>query len=285
MPATRGSNKTRSPVVVKVEPGCEGETAVDSTTTTTLPYVKEEKTSSFNSNVDVCYFDTVKGVDEEDPDQGDEREGDDDGDEDYEEEDGDSSSNRKTKKSKKGIVDHSNNNTLLSTHSATNKADLSELEQRRLENIRRNEEYLKSMGFDSLERSNTNSSSGSNTELKKKRSVRSSNKRSIGGEGEEGDASGYMEPVRRSRRLSKQPGEAGESGEGGEDSQFIDLDGVVPSSSARKAAREQYILEIDPDADIGREKITAPMLKSYIESKNPEHLELISNEVTIPTQY
>ena len=143
-------------------------------------------------------------------------------DEDYDDEDG--NVDKKNKKSKRIDVG------VNIDDSTKSKVELSELEQKRLENIKRNEEYLKSMGFDSLqsfERKKTDES-----ETKKKRTPRPKrNIRDAGEEDVEGSSSNFMEPVRRSRRLSKQPGEV--EGEDNNDSQFIDLDGVVPSSSAR----------------------------------------------------
>ncbi len=252
MPSTR-STKARSPVV-KIEPLDVQETSSQSPMMF-VPAVKKENEYFHEHQED------DEELFEEDLDDAD-------NDEDYDDEDGnvDEKKNKKSKKIDLGIDNDG---------SAKSKAELSELEKRRLENIKRNEEYLKSMGFDSLqtfERKKTEES-----ETKKKRTPRLKRNISDAGEDVEGGSSNLMEPVRRSRRLSKQPGEI--EGEDNNDSQFIDLDGVVPSSSARKAAREQYILEIDPDADIGREKITAPMLHDYIESKQPEHLGLISNEV------
>jgi hypothetical protein len=273
MPATRSNSKTRSPVVIKVEPGLlepQSFTMVEGVGTEMLSMVANKGFSQKDSHsattnkmvfvkkepVEFDYFqppDLVNGTEvavlAEDHD--------------YEDEDEDADVSTQNQISKKQSDD---------------KSVLSELEQRRLENIRRNEEYLKSMGFDSMpafERKNTEG-----TEKKKQTKAIKRKVTEDGGE-ENYMVDGFVEPVRRSRRLSKQTSIETADGNA-EDSQFIDLDGIVPSSSSSSArkAREPYILDIDLDEDIGREKITAPMLRDYIESKNPQHLEIISNEVS-----
>lgn len=143
---------------------------------------------------------------------------------------------------------------------------MSEYEQQRLDNIKRNEEYLKALGFDKQQRV---------VEVEEKKKV--NRKRKLPAETVE-----YfkVEPERRSRRI-----------------QQLTPDGTLLTEQ-NEAERAQRLLErqarekervllqdidvetlIDDDENTLRSKVSAPELQQFIEESNAEHYESIGNDV------
>lgn len=144
-----------------------------------------------------------------------------------------------------------------------NGRDISEYEQQRLDNIQRNEEYLKSLGF------------GKKPLMKSEAAPKVSRKRKL----EEDAPLEDIPPKRRSKRI-----------------QNLTPEGVVLSESEmtirtqkalERQAREKEIAlleDVDVETLIDDEntlrcKVSAPELQEFIERSNSEHYELIGNDV------
>lgn len=142
---------------------------------------------------------------------------------------------------------------------------MSEYEQQRLDNIKRNEEYLKALGFD-----------------KQQRAVKVEEKKKVNRKRNLSETVEYfkVEPERRSRRI-----------------QQLTPDGtlVTEQNEAERAQRllekqarekERVLLQdidvetlIDDDENTLRSKVSAPELQQFIEESNAEHYESIGNDV------
>lgn len=150
-----------------------------------------------------------------------------------------------------------------------NDAEPSEYERLRLENIKRNEEYLKSLGI-GRSRPRDKTEDDAIAADGNRGAPRSKRPRTMLTESEP------MEPVRRSRRLSADPG--------GSPEEMLSLDdaGLV-QVGARKSTRITNAFEDTPeDIDISTERsaITAPMLRELIASSNALHDAMLSDEVS-----
>lgn len=141
----------------------------------------------------------------------------------------------------------------------------SEYEQLRLENIRRNQEFLKSLGLDVDGPIVTTRDTAKRRENRRKRS-------SVVVE-----VSESIQPMRRSRRLSKV---AGETADNEEELYFLDdhEPRIAKPPTVRVVSPEDLENEIDISQE--RKRITAPMLRQFIIDSNPQHEEEISNEVS-----
>lgn len=136
--------------------------------------------------------------------------------------------------------------------------DISEYELQRLDNIRRNEEFLKTLGFEAV-KAKKESSTGPKVSRKRKSEDSYFPTESIE----------YREPSRRSRRIQQQEAEL--------------IDGN-PSELPRPPKERRILEDIDveiliDDENTLRTKITAPELQAFIEERSAEHYELIGNDV------
>lgn len=169
------------------------------------------------------------------------------------------------------------------------KSTMSEYEQLRLENIARNEEFLKSLGIDPNARKVQQDVEDQRKKeiAKQKRKEQIATKRKRDEEFAQAIANGELDPnevlpaaVRRSRRISEQPAEVDIAG-----GEVVEYWANRPS----RKSHEPYVLDIqvddEDDPDYGREKITASMIRELIQSTNPEHDELITNEAITHTAY
>lgn len=145
--------------------------------------------------------------------------------------------------------------------------EISEYEQQRLDNIKRNEEYLKALGFD-----------------KQHKAVKVEEKKKVNRKRKLPETAEYfkVEPERRSRRI-----------------QQLTPDGTLLSEQ-NEAERAQRLIEkqarekervllqdidvetlIDDDENTLRSKVSAPELQQFIEESNAEHYESIGNDVSL----
>lgn len=161
---------------------------------------------------------------------------------------------------------------------------LSEYERLRLENIQRNESFLKDLGIVKPETRQVVRSES----IKKPRK-----KRSFGGEGEEvkedeeADDGEALQPRRRSRRIQNLPADGEGKGEGaGADLYFLEEDEEARKERERRRERERELVDIiSVDGEEGRKRVTGPSLQSFIAKVAPELSEEISSEMIVHTAY
>lgn len=144
---------------------------------------------------------------------------------------------------------------------------ISEYEQQRLDNIKRNEEYLNSLGFNKKESTKTQAPV---KKVVKKRK-------------QEEDLDYFaVEPERRSRRIQQLTPEGTLLSE-------VSAAEQAQRVLERKAREKERILLlqdvdvetlIDDDENTLRCKVSAPELQAYIEQSNPDHYEKIGNDVS-----
>ncbi len=148
--------------------------------------------------------------------------------------------------------------------------DISEYEQRRLENIQRNEEYLKQLGLDRRQ---------SKPAVKSEVKQRIPRKRKQ----EEDDDGNYfdVEPERRSKRIQKLTPEGTDLSE---EHQQMNAQRIIE----RKArAREIVLLQdlnidnLEGEENTLRQQVSAPDLQAFIEQSNIDHYETIGNNVRL----
>ena len=166
--------------------------------------------------------------------------------------------------------------------SSSSSTSISDYERIRLENIQRNEEYLRSLGINvNIKVQRQEEEKAKKEDLKKKREAAKRKREQaatlVEGEGE-GDDGGEIIPIRRSKRISQQPAENETE--------------VAESYWRERPAKSTFVpyeldLNIDDedDPDYGRVKVTAPMLRELIQASNPEHDELITNDSITHTAY
>lgn len=165
-------------------------------------------------------------------------------------------------------------------------SNLSRLEILRLENIQRNEAFLASLGLDTVtipiqqnERVVDNNISKKQNKSRRKQLTREDNSTIIGNES--------SSTSRRSTRLNKKSKLdnsvvrfSGEEEE--DDDQLLVGEGINSRSKTKSHSQRQTAVSYDGDEDgTIRNPITAPSLRTFIESLNESHSEDISNSAIV----
>lgn len=159
---------------------------------------------------------------------------------------------------------------------------LSEYEILRQENIKRNEEFLKTLGLEKLPSTPAvpQKKSSSSSSKRKRESDKDNNNNEDGYfevddyiSPKEKKTKEVAQPTRRSMRVQNQPPPESHTEIDENDDRVI-----------RPKETPKYNLEINIDEEVeeGRIRITAPQVREVIMATNPDHDELISNEVRIP---
>lgn len=134
--------------------------------------------------------------------------------------------------------------------------ELSEYERLRIENIKKNEDFLRSLELSSV-KTTLRSQSLPVTSTKKRRTRETEN----------------LEPTRRSSR-----------GTGSSSTEHVMLDDSYNDWEPRE--RKTYTpATYDEDEESGRRRFTAAELSQYIKDSNPEHMELVSDKQIVHGHY
>ena len=149
----------------------------------------------------------------------------------------------------------------VAVEASSNSCDngLTEYEQLRADNIKRNEAFLESLGLNNVKPPPpvVKAVSSSSSNKSKRRSFKVEE-----------------EPVRRSSRVLG----GGIKVEG--DEGFLELSSDRHAQPLPKKLRPVYELDVTADEDdVDRHKVTAPALRALIDARNMEHSSIISDEV------
>eukprot|EP00981_Chlorochromonas_danica_P010281 scaffold3079_cov187-Ochromonas_danica.AAC.8 len=194
-----------------------------------------------------------------------------------------------------------------STTTATINHETSEYEKIRLDNIKRNEEYLASLGLtSSIPKTRSSStttarSSSSSSSLNKAKRKRSLDSIEFNDDDENDEVGRHriseLQPTRRSRRISSLKSSSSSNNDNNikeeeEPFYFLEDNKNASSSSKRGSSNLEGLYFTDSidwtDEDLHgdqRKIITAPQLRALIQSMNPEHDELISNTAVTHCAY
>jgi len=149
----------------------------------------------------------------------------------------------------------------LTDKQQNSESKLSEAEILRNERIKRNDEFLKSLGL---------ASSSSSVGLPKKDITAATRKKK--NDKQKKEINDDEEPVRKSARRAGLSADI-------DTSFFSNLDGEEPFIKMKKIILDDFKVDINPDDEtVKRNKVTAKMLRELIDETNKEHSDLISDD-------